>query len=163
MADHDLQPPVTPPAPEAQEGERLPVPVIPAGTGSADVAMPVATVADTDTLDAGTEMAGFEALSELVAADVGTDAAEDIAPALDTVEVPAAQPAVEPVPDISTLSAAKDAAAFVAQIFADPSISDAADSEVTAVQAAAEQEPVVELPPVPALWPQGQADRKSVV
>ena len=157
MADHDLQPPVTPPAPEAQEGERLPVPVIPAGTGSADVAMPVATVADTDTLDAGTEMAGFEALSELVAADVGTDAAEDIAPALDTVEVPAAQPAVEPVPDISTLSAAKDAAAFVAQIFADPSISDAADSEVTAVQAAAEQEPVVELPPVPALWPQGQA------
>ncbi|MEG2049733.1 MAG: UDP-N-acetylmuramoyl-L-alanine--D-glutamate ligase, partial [Comamonas sp.] len=70
---------------------------------------------------------------------------------------PAAQPVAEPVPDISTLSAAKDAAAFVAQIFADPSISDSADSEVTAVEAAAEQVEVVELPPVPVQWPQGQA------
>ena len=40
----------------------------------------------------------------------------------------------EPVPDISTLTAARDAAAFVAQIFADPSISDAADAEVTAAE-----------------------------
>lgn len=62
----------------------------------------------------------------------------------------------EPVPDISTLTAARDAAAFVAQIFADPGVSDAADSEVTAV--AAEQAPVQEalqLPPVPVQWPQG--------
>lgn len=62
----------------------------------------------------------------------------------------------EPVPDISTLTAARDAAAFVAQIFADPGVSDAADSEVTAV--AAEQAPVqdaLQLPPVPVQWPQG--------
>lgn len=62
----------------------------------------------------------------------------------------------EPVPDISTLTAARDAAAFVAQIFADPGVSDAADSEVTAV--AAEQAPVQEalqLPSVPVQWPQG--------
>jgi UDP-N-acetylmuramoylalanine--D-glutamate ligase len=62
----------------------------------------------------------------------------------------------EPIPDLSTLTAARDAAAFVAQIFADPGVSDAADSEVTAV--AAEQAPVqeaVQLPPVPAQWPQG--------
>ena len=39
----------------------------------------------------------------------------------------------EPVPDVSSLSAAKDAAAFVAQIFTDPSMSDAADADVTAV------------------------------
>lgn len=65
----------------------------------------------------------------------------------------------EPVPDISTLTAARDAAAFVAQIFADPSISDAADAEVTEVesQPEAELEAVVELPPVPVHWPQGAA------
>lgn len=65
----------------------------------------------------------------------------------------------EPVPDISTLTAAKDAAAFVAQIFADPSISDAANADVTELeqQPESEQEEVVELPPVPAHWPQGAA------
>lgn len=65
----------------------------------------------------------------------------------------------EPVPDISTLTAARDAAAFVAQIFADPSISDAADAEVTEVESQPEAEPqeVVELPPVPVHWPQGAA------
>ena len=65
----------------------------------------------------------------------------------------------EPVPDISTLTAARDAAAFVAQIFADPSISDAADAEVTQAEELTEvtQAEVVELPPVPALWPQGAA------
>lgn len=65
----------------------------------------------------------------------------------------------EPVPDISTLTAARDAAAFVAQIFADPSISDAADAEVTKVESQPEAEPqeVVELPPVPVHWPQGAA------
>lgn len=62
----------------------------------------------------------------------------------------------EPVPDVSALRAAKDAAAFVAQIFADPGISDAADAQVTTVSAE-EAVPVVELPPVPAHWPQGQA------
>lgn len=70
---------------------------------------------------------------------------------------PAVRPAwAEPVPDVATLHAAKDAAAFVAQIFADPSISDAADAEVTAVQSV-EAAPVLELPPVPAQWPLGQA------
>lgn len=65
----------------------------------------------------------------------------------------------EPVPDISTLTAAKDAAAFVAQIFADPSISDAANADVTELeqQPESEQEEVVELPPVPVHWPQGAA------
>ncbi|BDR11337.1 UDP-N-acetylmuramoyl-L-alanine--D-glutamate ligase [Comamonas thiooxydans] len=65
----------------------------------------------------------------------------------------------EPVPDISTLTAARDAAAFVAQIFADPSISDAADAEVTEVESQPEAglEEVVELPPVPVHWPQGAA------
>ncbi|MDR0203446.1 MAG: UDP-N-acetylmuramoyl-L-alanine--D-glutamate ligase [Delftia acidovorans] len=64
----------------------------------------------------------------------------------------------EPIPDISTLTAAKDAAAFVAQIFADPSVSDAADTEVTTVeQPETVEEPVVELPPVPVHWPQGAA------
>ena len=62
----------------------------------------------------------------------------------------------EPVPDVTTLSAAKDAAAFVSQIFTDPSMSDAADAEVTAVQAVV-QAPEVALPPVPAQWPLGQA------
>jgi UDP-N-acetylmuramoylalanine--D-glutamate ligase len=62
----------------------------------------------------------------------------------------------EPVPDVATLTAAKDAAAFVAQIFTDPSISDAADTDVTAV-VVDETLPAVELPPVPAQWPMGQA------
>ncbi|WP_343627190.1 UDP-N-acetylmuramoyl-L-alanine--D-glutamate ligase [Comamonas aquatica] len=61
----------------------------------------------------------------------------------------------EPVPDVSSLSAAKDAAAFVAQIFTDPSMSDAADADVTAVPVDAA--PAVALPPVPAQWPQDQA------
>ncbi|MEG1734106.1 MAG: UDP-N-acetylmuramoyl-L-alanine--D-glutamate ligase [Comamonas sp.] len=71
-------------------------------------------------------------------------ASESVAPAATTPEA---------IPDVSTLTAARDAEAFVAQIFADPSVSDAADVEVTtAVEEAAE--PVVELPPVPQLWPQ---------
>lgn len=64
----------------------------------------------------------------------------------------------EPVPDVASLHAAKDAAAFVAQIFADPSISDACDAEVTrpeVEQAALELQP--DWTPVPAHWPQGQA------
>lgn len=81
----------------------------------------------------------------------------DAAPA--SVAVLAQALGAEPIPDISTLTAAKDAAAFVAQIFADPSVSDAADAEVTTVeqQPEAVEETVVELPPVPVLWPQGAA------
>ena len=68
-----------------------------------------------------------------------------------------ARPAwAEPVPDVASLSAAKDAAAFVAQIFTDPSVSDVADAEVTAALPV-EAIPAVELPPVPAQWPLGQA------
>jgi UDP-N-acetylmuramoylalanine--D-glutamate ligase len=63
----------------------------------------------------------------------------------------------EPVPDVSSLSAAKDAAAFVAQIFTDPSMSDAADADVTAVAVPVDAAPAVALPPVPAQWPQEQA------
>ena len=61
-----------------------------------------------------------------------------------------------PIPDVSTLTAAKDAAAFVAQIFADPGVSDAASDGVTAVDLQPASE-VVELPPVPVHWPQAQA------
>lgn len=83
---------------------------------------------------------------------------ESVAAPVTTAELAHALGA-EPVPDISTLTAAKDAAAFVAQIFADPSISDVADADVTELeqQPESEQEEVVELPPVPAHWPQGAA------
>lgn len=83
---------------------------------------------------------------------------ESVAAPVTTAELAQALGA-EPVPDISTLTAAKDAAAFVAQIFADPSISDAADADVTELeqQPESEQEEVIELPPVPAHWPQGAA------
>lgn len=76
--------------------------------------------------------------------------------AAEAVAAPAA-PVAEPIPDVSTLTAAKDAAAFVAQIFADPSISDAASADVTAAEPQQEMEMAVELPPVPVHWPQGQA------
>ena len=67
-----------------------------------------------------------------------------------------ARPAwAEPVPDVATLTAAKDAAAFVAQIFTDPSISDTADADVTPAQQP-EAAPAEQLAPVPAQWPQGQ-------
>jgi len=82
---------------------------------------------------------------QVAAADLGTEPAR--APA----------PVAEPVPDISTLRAAKDAAAFVAQIFTDPSISDAADGEAAAVAVEESPPEAVVLPPVPAHWPQGQA------
>lgn len=112
-------------------------------------------------------------------ADLQTDSVENIAeiqqeqalaaPESEVIQESAAAPVTtaelaqvlgaEPVPDISTLTAAKDAAAFVAQIFADPSISDTADADVTELeqQAESELEEVVELPPVPAHWPQGAA------
>ncbi|WP_312458326.1 UDP-N-acetylmuramoyl-L-alanine--D-glutamate ligase [Comamonas sp.] len=84
-------------------------------------------------------------------AAVATDAAD--AAAAPAAEAPAADMA--PVPDVSTLTAAKDAAAFVAQIFADPGVSDAASSEVTAVDIQPQEAEVV-YAPVPAQWPQGQ-------
>ncbi|WP_284334915.1 UDP-N-acetylmuramoyl-L-alanine--D-glutamate ligase [Comamonas sp. NoAH] len=97
-----------------------------------------------------------------VALDAQTSVAE--APAQDmpeqasieAVKTQVAPAWTAPVPDVASLSAAKDAAAFVAQIFADPSISDSADVEVTAAQPL-EAEPVVKLPPVPQQWPLGQA------
>ncbi len=85
-------------------------------------------------------------------------AEEAAAVATDAAAAPAAEaPAVDmaPVPDVSTLTAAKDAAAFVAQIFADPGVSDAASSEVTAVNIQPQEAEVV-YAPVPAQWPQGQ-------
>lgn len=82
------------------------------------------------------------------------EVAESQAPAAPEKE---ALPAwAEPVPDVSSLSAAKDAAAFVAQIFTDPSMSDAADADVTAVAVPVDAAPAVALPPVPAQWPQDQ-------
>lgn len=77
--------------------------------------------------------------------------AAEVTQAAQVPQVPVAL--TEPVPDIATLTAAKDAAAFVAQIFADPSISDSSDAEVTplAAEEAVESEQV--LPPVAAGWP----------
>ncbi|PIG07594.1 UDP-N-acetylmuramoyl-L-alanine--D-glutamate ligase [Comamonas sp. 26] len=109
--------------------------------------------------------AHLQATSEAIAAEVN----EFEAVAATEVEAVQVAPAVaeglrsavdaEPIPDISTLTAARDAAAFVAQIFADPSISDAADGEVTQAQEEPEvaEAEVVDLPPVPALWPRGAA------
>ncbi|GAB2723518.1 UDP-N-acetylmuramoyl-L-alanine--D-glutamate ligase [Comamonas sediminis] len=91
-----------------------------------------------------------EAAAEEAAA-VATDATD--AAAAPAAEAPAVDMA--PVPDVSTLTAAKDAAAFVAQIFADPGVSDAASSEVTAVDIQPQEAEVV-YAPVPAQWPQGQ-------
>ena len=155
MSDHDLQHPTTPSTPEALDAERMLQPAIEVEAASAHVAT------DTGLLDTEIHAAGAEAAPEAGVSEAEVDA-EAVEPGTadapaETAVAPAAQPVAEPIPDISTLSAAKDAAAFVAQIFADPSISDTADSEVTAVEAAAEQVEVVELPPVPAQWPQGQA------
>jgi len=74
------------------------------------------------------------------------------APAVDTAPAAAAPaPAEAPVP--STLHAAEDAAAFVAQIFAQAAAPEsAADADTVQVQAQPEAAP--ELPPVPAGWPQ---------
>ncbi|MFG5775723.1 UDP-N-acetylmuramoyl-L-alanine--D-glutamate ligase [Comamonas sp. J-3] len=93
--------------------------------------------------------------TEVVADADAVEAVEEAeaVPAPESVAEPA--PAMAPIPDVSTLTAAKDAAAFVAQIFADPSVSDSASSEVTAVEVP-EAEAAPELPPVPVLWPQGQ-------
>ncbi|WP_370671040.1 UDP-N-acetylmuramoyl-L-alanine--D-glutamate ligase [Comamonas terrae] len=122
-----------------------------------------AVAADTPAIGAeaaGADITGVSALNGVQVLDMtAQDASEtgaDAVAAPAEVQTLARTLGEEPVPDISTLTAARDAAAFVAQIFADPGVSDAADSEVTAV--AAEQAPVQEalqLPPVPVQWPQG--------
>lgn len=113
--------------------------------------------------DAGLQTDSVENIAEMqqeqaLAAPEPEVSQESVAASVTTAELAQALGA-EPVPDISTLTAAKDAAAFVAQIFADPSISDAADADVTELeqQPESEQEEVIELPPVPAHWPQGAA------
>ena len=165
MSDHDLQHPIAAPATEALAAEHLQQPAIEVEAAAAHVAT------NTEAFESKTDAVRAQAASEteaLAVEAVDTTSADGAAPegevevegaevAEAAEAVPAAQPAAEPIPDISTLSAAKDAAAFVAQIFADPSISDTADSEVTAVEAAAEQVEAVELPPVPVQWPHGQA------
>ena len=125
-------------------------------------ALPQAAVLPPEAVEPGVETATLvDAVptpdGALVAAEeaaVVTAAVDALAADNPPVEAPAADMA--PVPDVSTLTAAKEAAAFVAQIFADPSISDAASSEVTAVDLQPQAEEVV-FAPVPAQWPQGQA------
>ncbi|MGN1057241.1 MAG: UDP-N-acetylmuramoyl-L-alanine--D-glutamate ligase [Comamonas sp.] len=117
------------------------------------------------------QAASMAAAPELQAVDAEIEAASlDVATFSDTKDaenlVDQRQDALEsvantawnaPVPDVSTLTAAKDAAAFVAQIFADPSVSDAADAEVTPVTVDETFELEPERLPVPAHWPQGQS------
>ncbi|MDH1673047.1 UDP-N-acetylmuramoyl-L-alanine--D-glutamate ligase [Comamonas aquatica] len=109
-------------------------------------------------VDAAVQLENSGAVSAHLSLDGDTnvsEVAESQAPAAPEKE---ALPAwAEPVPDVSSLSAAKDAAAFVAQIFTDPSMSDAADADVTAVTVPVDAAPAVALPPVPAQWPQDQA------
>ena len=72
-------------------------------------------------------------------------------------EIKAVPAWAEPVPDVASLHAAKDAAAFVAQIFADPSVSDSADTDVTVPESEQEAFDLVpDMTPVPASWPQNQ-------
>ncbi|MET1113610.1 MAG: UDP-N-acetylmuramoyl-L-alanine--D-glutamate ligase [Comamonas sp.] len=81
--------------------------------------------------------------------------AVDAAP--DVVEGPAEVPVpAQPVPALSTLHAAEDAAAFVAQIFAQAAAPDS-DAAAETVEQAPEEEATPELPPVPAGWPVAQA------
>ncbi|MEX8192695.1 UDP-N-acetylmuramoyl-L-alanine--D-glutamate ligase [Comamonas guangdongensis] len=102
------------------------------------------------------QAAAAEQLTDLVQETAEVQTQQVLAATDAEVAVQAA--GAEPVPDLSTLTAAKEAAAFVAQIFADPGISDAADADVTAVeQPQAASADVVELPPVPVLWPQAAA------
>ncbi|MDR3004663.1 MAG: UDP-N-acetylmuramoyl-L-alanine--D-glutamate ligase [Acidovorax sp.] len=119
-----------------------------------------------------TETEAAETAGATEEAEATVDAVADAAPA-EQGEFAAATPLVaepipaepvpvepipaEPIPDIATLTAAQDAAALGAQIFADPSMSDAASTEVTAVVQPELELPAEELPPVPAHWPQGQA------
>lgn len=154
MHNDDLRPlHVAPTEPEPQ-------PVLPASENEAAHAhaqsISVETMPETqaDSAQAASEM---EAVVEAGAeAPAPAEAETPLDAAAEAVAAPAA-PVAEPIPDVSTLTAAKDAAAFVAQIFADPSISDAASADVTAAEPQQEMEMAVELPPVPVHWPQGQA------
>lgn len=80
--------------------------------------------------------------------------AEAVAP----VEPAAPLAAAAPVPPLSSLHAAEDAAAFVAQIFAQVA-APAPDAEAAAVAQAEQTEAVPELPPVPAGWPQATGEQ----
>ncbi|GAB2831982.1 UDP-N-acetylmuramoyl-L-alanine--D-glutamate ligase [Comamonas piscis] len=130
--------------------ENLPTDAVPAPLDMA--ASPPAAELPVDAIEPGLDAAALAEAEPAVPAADGA-AAVDAAPA----DVPAD---MAPVPDVSTLTAAKDAAAFVAQIFADPSVSDAASSEVTAVDLQPQAEAMV-FAPVPAQWPQGEASQAS--
>lgn len=79
--------------------------------------------------------------------------AVDAAPPVADTQAEAPAPA-QPVPALSSLRAAEDAAAFVAQIFAPPA-APASDEEVVEVPVQEEAAPA--LLPVPAGWPQADA------
>ena len=103
------------------------------------------------------ENLGAISVDESKVSDINVSETQDeqalIAPEIEVGVTPAW---AEPVPDVASLTAAKDAAAFVAQIFTDPSMSDAGDAEVTTAQPV-DDVPAVDWPPVPAQWPLGQA------
>jgi UDP-N-acetylmuramoylalanine--D-glutamate ligase len=151
MQDEDLQL-------DMQALEAVPEQAVAGDTHAIDVEATGADITGASVLN-GAEVLDMtvQAASEMEASAVAAEtagAAREAAPM--DVQALARTLGEEPIPDLSTLTAARDAAAFVAQIFADPGVSDTADSEVTAV--AAEQAPVeeaVQLPPVPVQWPQG--------
>lgn len=125
---------------------------------SVDVDLSTAQGAEQSTAEFEESIATAPDQKALVAIETIVLIESDDAPAEEQVAGPVAVDAapVEAIPDVSTLTAAKDAAAFVAQIFADPGVSDSASSEVTAVDVQA-AEAVVEYAPVPEQWPQGEA------
>ena len=121
-----------------------------------DTPLPEATAPEAEKTEASSQEAALvcenndsqnNAEPRLAATDLG-----DAVQAEPAVAVPVL---AETIPSLDTLTAAQEAAEFVAQIFADPSKSDAASAEVTAVQVQPEEEAVA-LPPVPAQWPLGQ-------
>lgn len=116
--------------------------------------MAVAAIDAAATPFAAENLGAAHADADLVSDVNASEAAEN--QALDAPKTEVSSAWAEPVPDVATLTAAKDAAAFVAQIFTDPSMSDTADAEVTAAQPV-EAVPAIVLPPVPAQWPLGQA------
>ena len=144
MSTHDFNPLHSAPLVPADEGAPASVDVAPLDT-EFEENMPLAH-----------DQSALAAIETV--ADEGGVAALDAGAQVDgeVAEPVEAAPVVEAIPDISTLTAAKDAAAFVAQIFADPGVSDSASSEVTAVDVQAAEE-VVAYAPVPLHWPQGDA------
>lgn len=130
-----------------------------AASGDAELSSPVVAQADANSVAVchgeTLHSDGNEVQCEQVLGHVATEFVDN--QGHDSLQPASHAAAAEPVPDISSLTAAQDAAAFVAQIFADPSMSDSADAEVTAVPLVPEAEAAQELPPLPAAWPQGQA------